>query len=115
MAVTSSRDAPESLPAQAGFEIERDLASGRAVRIAGVDEVGRGSWAGPVVVCAAVPRPSFPDPPAGLTDSKLLTVKRREELAAVLPGWVEAYAIGAASHEEIDAPPVDVRHCRSCG
>jgi ribonuclease HII len=102
MAVTSHGDAPEPFPAQAGYEIERDLAAGRAVRIAGVDEVGRGSWAGPVVVCAAVPRPGFPDPPAGLTDSKRLTAKRREELAAVLPGWVEAHAIGAASHEEID-------------
>jgi len=102
MAATSPGDAPEPLPKQAGYQIERDIAVGRAVRIAGVDEVGRGSWAGPVVVCAAVPRPGFPDPPAGLTDSKRLTAKRREELAAVLPGWVEAYAIGAARHEEID-------------
>ncbi len=108
MAVTSPGDVPGSLPAQAGFEIERGLRvvrNGRKVRngrIAGVDEVGRGSWAGPVVVCAAVARPGFPDPPAGLTDSKRLTPKRREELAAVLPGWVEAHAIGAASHEEID-------------
>ncbi len=45
----------------------------------------------------------FPEPPGGLTDSKRLTAKRRAELAAELPGWVEAYAIGSASHEEIDA------------
>ena len=110
MAVTSASEAgPEPLPAQAGYVIERDLAAAtrkalkvRKVCIAGVDEVGRGSWAGPVVVCAAVARPSFPDPPAGLTDSKRLTQKRREELAAVLPRWVRAHAIGAASHEEID-------------
>lgn len=106
---TSAEGAPASLPAEAGFEIERDLAAAtrkalkvRKVRIAGIDEVGRGSWAGPVVVCATVPRPSFPAPPAGLTDSKRLTQKRREELAAVLPRWAQAHAIGAASHEEID-------------
>jgi ribonuclease HII len=87
----------------AGYEIERELAARGAVRIAGVDEVGRGAWAGPVVVCAAVARPGFTSPPAGLTDSKRLTPKRRAGLAAELPGWVEAYAIGSASHQEIDA------------
>jgi ribonuclease HII len=54
-------------------------------------------------VCAAVARAGFPEPPGGLTDSKRLTAKRRAELAAELPGWVEAYAFGSASHEEIDA------------
>jgi ribonuclease HII len=86
-----------------GYDIERELAaSGRAV-VAGVDEVGRGAWAGPVVVCAAVARAGFPVPPDRLTDSKRLTPRRREELAAVLPGWLAAHAMGAASHEEIDA------------
>jgi ribonuclease HII len=103
MADTPPEDDSQSFPAQAGFEIEREIAAGGAVRIAGVDEVGRGSWAGPVVVCAAVARAGFPEPPAGLTDSKRLTARRREALAEVLPGWVEAHAIGAASHEEIDA------------
>jgi ribonuclease HII len=87
----------------AGYEIERELAARGAVTIAGVDEVGRGAWAGPVVVCAAIARAGFPDPPGGLTDSKRLTAKRRTELAAELPGWVAAYAIGSASHAEIDA------------
>lgn len=86
-----------------GYEIEREIAASGAALIAGVDEVGRGAWAGPVVVCAAVVRAGFPEPPAGLTDSKRLTAKRRAELAAELPHWVESYAIGAASHEQIDA------------
>jgi len=86
-----------------GYEIERELAaSGRPV-VAGVDEVGRGAWAGPVAVCAAVARPGFPAPPDRLTDSKLLTQRRRAELGTVLPGWLAAHAIGTASHEEIDA------------
>jgi ribonuclease HII len=90
-------------PSVAGYEIERELAAAGKVRIAGVDEVGRGAWAGPVVVCAVVVSHEFPGPPAGLTDSKRLTPKRRAELAGELPGWVTAYAIGEASHEEIDA------------
>ena len=86
-----------------GYEIERELAAAGNPRVAGVDEVGRGAWAGPVVVCAVVARPGFPAPPGGLTDSKRLTPQRRAELAAELPAWVESYALGAASHDEIDA------------
>jgi ribonuclease HII len=87
----------------AGYELEQEIAGPRSLIIAGVDEVGRGAWAGPVVVCAAIARAGFPEPPGGLTDSKRLTAKRRAELAAELPGWVDAYAFGSASHEEIDA------------
>ncbi len=68
--------------------------------VAGVDEVGRGAWAGPVTVCAAVT--GLRRPPEGLTDSKLITPKRRAQLATVLAGWVTSYALGHASPEEID-------------
>ncbi len=43
-----------------------------------------------------------PAAPEGLTDSKLLTVKRRTELAETLRSWVTSYALGHASPEEID-------------
>ena len=86
-----------------GYEIERELVARGAARVAGVDEVGRGAWAGPVMACAVIARPGFPDPPAGLTDSKRLTARRRAVLAGQLPDWALAHAIGAASHEEIDA------------
>ena len=68
-------------------------------RIAGVDEVGRGPLAGPVVAAAVVlNRESIPE---GLNDSKKLSVKRREFLAPLL--WQSAeVAIGVASVEEID-------------
>jgi ribonuclease HII len=69
--------------------------------VAGIDEVGRGAWAGPVTVCAAVT--GLRRAPEGLTDSKLITPKRRTRLAAVLTGWVTSYALGQASPEEIDA------------
>jgi hypothetical protein len=64
-----------------GYEIDRDLAAAGARCVAGVDEVGRGAWAGPVTVCAVIVRAGFPDPPAGLTDSKRLTPQRRAAIA----------------------------------
>jgi ribonuclease HII len=81
--------------------VERSLRATTGAKIvAGVDEVGRGAWAGPVTVCAAVT--GLRRPPEGLTDSKLISPKRREVLAETLEGWVTAHALGHASHEEID-------------
>lgn len=69
-------------------------------RIAGLDEVGRGPWAGPVTAAAVILDPAcIPD---GLNDSKKLTRKRREALAAVIRD-VALVGIGSASVEEIDA------------
>ncbi|MDX3851981.1 ribonuclease HII [Streptomyces sp. AK02-01A] len=82
--------------------VERSLRATTGARIiAGVDEVGRGAWAGPVTVCAAVT--GLRRPPAGLTDSKLISPKRRTELAGELSEWVTSHALGHASPEEIDA------------
>ncbi|OEV14203.1 ribonuclease HII [Streptomyces nanshensis] len=81
--------------------VERSIRAKTGAKVvAGIDEVGRGAWAGPVTVCAAVT--GLRRPPEGLTDSKLLTVKRRTELAEALHGWVSAHALGHASSEEID-------------
>lgn len=81
--------------------VERSLRATTGARVvAGVDEVGRGAWAGPVTVCAAVT--GLRRPPEGLTDSKLLTPRRRAAMAVVLEGWVTAHAFGHASPEEID-------------
>lgn len=80
--------------------VERSLRRAGAQVVVGLDEVGRGAWAGPVTVGAAVT--GLRKPPEGLTDSKLLTEKRRNELAPVLAKWVTAYALGHASPEECD-------------
>ncbi|MCP3818575.1 ribonuclease HII [Streptomyces sp. A3M-1-3] len=81
--------------------VERSLrATTGAKIIAGVDEVGRGAWAGPVTVCAAIT--GLRRPPEGLTDSKLISPKRRDEMAVLLEQWVTAHALGHASPEEID-------------
>lgn len=68
--------------------------------IAGVDEVGRGPLAGPVVAAAVILNPA--KPVIGLVDSKLLTAKRREVLCEIIIDSCIAWAIGRAEVEEID-------------
>lgn len=77
----------------ADFSFEQELWNAGFQYIAGIDEVGRGSWAGPVVAAAVIwpadYRPDFP-----LADSKLLTVARRTELAEKIKKTALAYSIG---------------------
>ncbi len=68
--------------------------------ICGVDEVGRGALAGPVVA-AAVILPQHTEIP-GVCDSKLLTHKKREELAKQIKQRALAWAVTAAGHRFID-------------
>ncbi len=71
--------------------------------IAGVDEAGRGPWAGPVVAGAVIlnndglPRRLL----EGLDDSKKLSAQKRDELFALLPNWA-AIGVGLAEASEID-------------
>ena len=69
--------------------------------VVGIDEVGRGSIAGPLTVCAVV----LPDTPRiwGLNDSKQLTPKAREELAAEVRETAVAVGIAHIPPESIDA------------
>lgn len=69
------------------------------LRLAGVDEVGRGPLAGPVIAAAVILDPA--NIPEGLADSKALSAKKRELLNALIlqSSWV---GIGEASVEEID-------------
>lgn len=84
-----------------GFDFE-DLARELGFRfIAGVDEVGRGCLAGPVVAAACILDPSK-TVPDGLNDSKKLTAKRREDISAELQTNALAFAIGAVEADEID-------------
>lgn len=70
-------------------------------RIAGVDEVGRGCLAGPVVAAACILDPERPLP-KGLNDSKKLSEKLREEISAELKETSLAFAIGQIEADEID-------------
>lgn len=69
--------------------------------IAGIDEVGRGPLAGPVVACAVILPADRPI--LYLNDSKKLTVKKREELFDVIMREAVAVGIGMESHEVIDS------------
>ncbi len=81
-----------------------DLVLERAAggRVAGIDEAGRGPWAGPVVAAAVVLDPSRMPPAlaAEIDDSKKLSPARRRALAAALADCADI-GIGAASVDEI--------------
>ncbi len=70
--------------------------------VAGMDEVGRGSLAGPVSVGVVVVDASTRSAPRGVADSKLLTPAAREALLPALGRWGVARAVGHASADEID-------------
>ena len=83
-----------------GLHFERELWDQDLDIVVGVDEVGRGSWAGPISVGAAVV-------PKGrriykVRDSKMLREEEREALFDRIADWVEAWAVGHASHWECD-------------
>lgn len=87
--------AREPVPAP-DFSHERDCPR----PVCGIDEVGRGPWAGPVVAAAVILDPDAI--PEGLDDSKRLPAARRDELAARLHA-VAVVGIGVASVAEIEA------------
>ena len=69
--------------------------------IVGVDEAGRGPWAGPVSAAAVILNPD--DLPPGIDDSKALTEKRRAALEPEIKARAVAWGVGFASVEEIEA------------
>ena len=69
--------------------------------VAGVDEVGRGCLAGPVVAAACILDPAKPLP-EGLNDSKKVLPEKRDEIAEELKQTAIAYAIGQVEADEID-------------
>lgn len=82
--------------------VERRLLRAGAPCVVGVDEVGRGSLAGPVTVGAAAVVAQTRTAPQGLRDSKLLPATERERLAPRVSRWASAVAVGHAWPEEID-------------
>lgn len=66
--------------------------------VLGIDEVGRGCWAGPLVAAAVV----LASPIEGLRDSKKLSKKRREELAAIVHEQASGVGIGWVTPAEVD-------------
>lgn len=81
-------------------ELEEEAYSRGFKCVAGLDEVGRGPWAGPVVAAAVVLPPGVSHPE--IKDSKLLTAKKREELAIWIRERAVAWGLGVVESEEID-------------
>ena len=80
--------------------VERELWDQGHDVVVGIDEVGRGAWAGPLMVGAAIlPKESRVN---GVRDSKMLTETEREKLFDRIAGWCTAWAVGSASQEECD-------------
>jgi len=83
-----------------GLARERVLWESGADVVAGLDEVGRGSWAGPIAVGAAVlPRDRRV---YKVRDSKMLTEGEREAMFDRVASWCRAWAVGMASAAECD-------------
>jgi ribonuclease HII len=80
--------------------VERELWTTETTVVVGMDEVGRGAWAGPISVGAAVvPHQSRV---YKIRDSKMLTEEEREAMFDRIADWCQAWAVGHASHEECD-------------
>jgi ribonuclease HII len=82
------------------LRVERALWDDGAEVVVGVDEVGRGAWAGPISVGAAVLPPDRRV--YKVRDSKMLTEAEREFLYDRVAGWCRAWAVGHASQVECD-------------
>lgn len=83
-----------------GRSIEQQLWGDGCDVVVGIDEVGRGAWAGPLTIGAVVvPRVRRI---TEVRDSKLLTERDRERLFHRIVGWAEAWSVASASQEECD-------------
>jgi ribonuclease HII len=99
--VTEFQLKPEPEEFKLGFDFEHQARSEGFTVIAGIDEVGRGCLAGPVVAAACVLDLDRPWP-TGLNDSKKLTAKQRDEIDAELRETALCFAVGQIEAEEID-------------
>ena len=109
MAAPSRRRAPMGDAGKASkrrlpsFEAVLELFAQGCTWVAGLDEVGRGAWAGPVAVgVAAMTAEAIARTPRGVRDSKLLAEPAREALFEPLVAWCPTFAVGEASAAECD-------------
>jgi ribonuclease HII len=84
-----------------GLDFEEQARDAGYKFIAGVDEVGRGCLAGPVVAAACILDPSKPLP-SEIDDSKKLTKQQRDEIAIQLREECVSFAVGRIEADEID-------------
>ncbi len=83
--------------------MERSLRAQGHARVAGMDEVGRGAWAGPLTIGVAMVKPRAQrSMPEWLRDSKQLSEARREDIFEEVAAWCIDWAIGHATPAECD-------------
>ena len=82
--------------------IEDELKASGARVVVGLDEVGKGSWAGPLVVCAAVIRDDVEVAELVARDSKTLSEKKRESIFDTVASQCAHWALGAVDAGECD-------------
>lgn len=104
MPPTATRKPARPRAARSGPDLSNETALGRGRPVCGIDEVGRGPLAGPVVAAAVVlPPGGLPaEIAAGIDDSKAVTRRLREEIEPAIRAHALAFAIAEASVEEID-------------
>ena len=103
--MTPRHRAPGEIPLYPSLACEQELWQRGFTRLAGIDEAGRGAWAGPVSAGAVILRP---DPAVlellnGVRDSKQMTPRSRAEWAVRIRETALAWGVGMADSEEIDA------------
>jgi len=100
----------------ASLKFEVDLLAQGYHRIVGIDEVGRGAWAGPVVagaVCLPLERDDLAQTLAGVYDSKQVSARAREALIDGIKSTALGWGIGSAEAAEIDAVGIVPATCRA--
>lgn len=97
---------PGELPAVPDLKFETGLWQAGMTLVAGIDEAGRGAWAGPVTAAAVILPCDLFDMTGrlrGVRDSKQMTALQRERCAERIRGTAASWAVGWASGAEIDA------------
>lgn len=95
------------------YALERALAHGGFTTVAGLDEAGRGACAGPLVIGAVILPPGRRGQIDGLTDSKLLSPKRREEIYVEIVGRALAWSAVIIECHDIDR--IGLHRCNIAG
>jgi ribonuclease HII len=91
-----------ALPDRPTLDRELQLIQSGHALIAGIDEAGRGAWAGPVVAAAVILDPAEVSHLDGVNDSKQLSPRQRARLYQIVIDHCVAYGVGQGSVEEID-------------
>lgn len=100
------RSPKPTLPPFPTLDLEHEFWHGQGcTRLAGIDEAGRGAWAGPVVAAAVMLPPNRPDVAVllqGVRDSKVMTPRQRDRMYDQIEAVALGVGVGLASVDEVD-------------